>query len=99
MCIRDRPSSLRKLLDANTDLMLVKEGGREDGNKSKGPGGLKAPGGAKNPHFLKYLAPSGAKYCEKGLAASKMWRGSIGKPILGLLTFGSNPHFCDFGSK
>ena len=41
--------------------------------------------------FSIYLAPSGAKYCEKGWAAPKNWRGVIGKPILGLLTFGLNP--------
>ena len=27
------------------------------------------------------------------------WRGVIGKAVLGLLTFGSNPDFCDFSRK
>ena len=44
----------------------------------------------------KYLAPSGAKYREKGLGRYKNWRGVIDKPILELLTFGSNPDFSDF---
>ena len=49
--------------------------------------------------FSIYLAPSGAKYCEKGWGRYKNWRGMIDKPILELLTFGSNPDFSSFGSK
>ena len=41
------------------------------------------------------LAPSEAKYREKGWGRFKNGRVVIGKPILGLLTFGSNP-FGDF---
>ena len=48
--------------------------------------------------FSKYLAPSGAKYREKGLGRYKNWRGSIDKPIWELLTFGSNLDFSDFES-
>ena len=42
--------------------------------------------------FFKYLAPSGAKYCEKGRGRYKNWLGLIDKPILALLTFGQT-HF------
>ena len=48
--------------------------------------------------FSKYLAPSGAKYRGKG-GPYKNWRGVIDKPILELLTFGSNLDFSDFVSK
>ena len=41
------------------------------------------------PYFFKCLAPSGAKYCEKGRVSQKLARGDRqGKPILGLLTLG-----------
>ena len=43
--------------------------------------------------FSIYLAASAAKYCEKGFGRYKNWRGVIDKPILELLTFGSNPDF------
>ena len=45
--------------------------------------------------FSIYLAPSGAKYREKGWAVTKIGEGVIDKPILELLTFGSNPDFSD----
>ena len=40
--------------------------------------------------FSIYLAPSGAKYREKAVGRDKNWRGWIDKPILELLTCGSN---------
>ena len=47
--------------------------------------------------FSIYLAASAAKYREKGRGRYKNWRGVIDKPILALLTFGSNPDFSDVG--
>ena len=43
--------------------------------------------------FSIYLAASAAKYCEKRVGRCKNGRGVIDKPILELLTFGSNPDF------
>ena len=56
--------------------------------------GNEAPNGLKTHIFLYlcgpvsiHLTPSGAKYRKKGWGFEN-WRGVIGKPILGLLTFG-----------
>ena len=58
---------------------------------------VKGACGRQKTHFFEYLAASAAKYREEGWGRFKNWQGVIDKPILGLLTFGSNPDFSDFG--
>ena len=53
---------------------------------------------AKTRFFSKIWALAGPNIAQKGWPLQKP-RGVIGKPILELLTFGSNPDFCDFGAE
>ena len=47
--------------------------------------------------FFPNIWPLAGPNIAKRVGRYKNWRGSIDKPILELLTFGSNPDFSDFG--
>ena len=49
--------------------------------------------------FFHIFGPWRGQISRKKVGRFENWRGSIGKPILGLLTFGSSPDLCDSGSK
>ena len=49
--------------------------------------------------FFQYIWPLAGPNIAKKVGRYKHWLGLIEKPILELLTFGSNLDFCDFVSK